>query len=305
MRKAIACFCFSQMAFVGGLWAQANRATITGTVTDSSGAPMAGVQVTATNLGTDIPASTVTNTDGIYTIPNLFPGSYSLEFKKTAFKPLMYSKITLESTQVAQMNASLQLGAVTETVTVTTDAPVLDRESATIGTDMKGNIVTDLPLSIYGGGRFVENFAVALTPGYSPYSSPYGAVVNGSQWFTKDYTIDGTSGTSSIRGDSMETGPSMEAVQELQAQTSGIDSASAMGRSSVTVTTSFWTRIPGPTTSPGHPKPKPALGITERASAAPFAKISCSSLALLSGTHRPTSRSVASPRPRLSRRPKC
>jgi len=228
MRKAIACFCFSQMAFVGGLWAQANRATITGTVTDSSGAPMAGVQVTATNLGTDIPASTVTNTDGIYTIPNLFPGSYSLEFKKTAFKPLMYSKITLESTQVAQMNASLQLGAVTETVTVTTDAPVLDRESATIGTDMKGNIVTDLPLSIYGGGRFVENFAVALTPGYSPYSSPYGAVVNGSQWFTKDYTIDGTSGTSSIRGDSMETGPSMEAVQELQAQTSGIDSASAI-----------------------------------------------------------------------------
>jgi hypothetical protein len=53
-------------------------------------------------------------------------------------------------------------------------------------------------------------------------------VVNGSQWFTKDYTVDGTSGTSSIRGDSMETGPSMEAIQELQAQTSGIDSASAI-----------------------------------------------------------------------------
>jgi len=155
---------------------------------------MAGVDVTATNLGTDIPASTVTNADGIYSIPNLFPGSYSLEFKKVGFKPLVHPKITLESTQVAQMNASLQLGAVTETVTVTTDAPVLDRESAAIGTNMKGNIVTDLPLSIYGGGRFVENFAVALTPGYSPYSSPYGAVVNGSQWFTKDYTIDGTSG---------------------------------------------------------------------------------------------------------------
>src|SRR6516225_8175533 len=228
MRKAIACFCFSQMAFVGGLWAQANRATITGTVTDSSGAPMAGVQVTATNLGTDIPASTVTNTDGIYTIPNLFPGTYSLEFKKDGFKPLKYSSITLESTQIAQINAALQLGDVTETVTVTTDAPVLDRESAAIGTNMKGSVVTDLPLSIYNGGRFVENFAVALTPGYSPYSSPYGAVVNGSQWFTKDYTIDGTSGTSSIRGDSMETGPSMEAVQEVQAQTSGIDSASAI-----------------------------------------------------------------------------
>ena len=189
---------------------------------------MPGVQVTATNLGTSVAASTVTNGDGIYTIPNLVPGKYSLEFKKDGFKQVDFPSITLESTQVAQMNAALQVGATNENVTVTADAPVLDRESAVIGTNLRGDVATDLPLSIYGGGRFVENFAVALTPGYSPYSSPYGAVVNGSQWFTKDYTIDGTSGTSSIRGDSMETGPSMEAVQELQAQTSGLDAATAI-----------------------------------------------------------------------------
>lgn len=217
-----------QLVFVGVLGAQSNRATITGTVTDSSAAVVAGVEVTAKNLGTNVVTSTVSNADGIYSIPNLFPGTYSLEFKKTGFKPVVFASVTLESTQVAQMNAMMQLGAVTETVTVTTDAPVLDRESVAVGTNMKGDVVTDLPMSIYNGGRFIENFAVAITPGYSPYSSPYGAVVNGSQWFTKDYTIDGTSGTSSIRGDSMETGPSMEAVQEVQAQTSGIDSASAI-----------------------------------------------------------------------------
>lgn len=229
MCKAMAGVCLSlQLVLVGFLGAQTNRATITGTVTDSSGAIVAGVELTAKNLGTNEITSAMTNTDGIYSIPNLFPGTYSLEFKKTGFKPVVFRSVSLESTQVAQINATVQLGAVTETVTVTTDAPVLDRESAAIGTNMKGDVVTDLPLSIYNGGRFVENFAVAITPGYSPYSSPYGAVVNGSQWFTKDYTIDGTSGTSSIRGDSMETGPSMEAVQELQAQTSGIDSASAI-----------------------------------------------------------------------------
>ena len=229
MRKAMVCAgLLLQLVFACVLGAQTNRATITGTVTDSSGAIVAGVEVTAKNLGTNEITSTVTNTDGIYSIPNLFPGTYSLEFKKTGFKPAVFSSITVESTQIAQINATVQLGSVAETVTVTTDAPVLDRESAAIGTNMKGDVVTDLPLSIYNGGRFVENFAVAITPGYSPYSSPYGAVVNGSQWFTKDYTIDGTSGTSSIRGDSMETGPSMEAVQELQAQTSGIDSASAI-----------------------------------------------------------------------------
>jgi hypothetical protein len=228
MRKAVLYVCLLQLILVGLLRAQTNRATITGTVTDSSGAAVPGVQVTAKNLGTSVLDSSVTNEDGIYAIPNLVPARYSLAFKKDGFKPVDFPSITLESTQVAQINVGLQMGSVSESITVTSDAPVLDRESVAIGTNMKGDVVTDLPLSIYGGGRFVENFAVAITPGYSPISSPYGAVVNGGQWFTKDYTIDGTSGTSSIRGDSMESGPSMEAVQEVQAQTSGIDSASAI-----------------------------------------------------------------------------
>src|SRR5208337_3989642 len=97
-----------------------------------------------------------------------------------------------------------------------------------VGTNMKASVVNDLPLSIYGGGRFIEDFAVALTPGYSVYSNPYGAVVNGGQWFTKEFTIDGTSGTTSYQGNSMQNGPSMEAVQELQAQTSGLDAQSSI-----------------------------------------------------------------------------
>lgn len=208
--------------------AQANRASITGTVTDSSGSVMAGVDVSARNVETDVETTALTNDDGIYLVPNLPPGTYALKFSKTGFKQVQQKSVTLISTQVAKIDVAMQVGSVSENVTVTAEAPVLDSESVAIGTNMNGKVVTDLPLSIYGGGRFVENFAVALTPGYSPISSPYGAVVNGSQWFTKDYTIDGTSGTASIRGNSMETGPSMEAVEELQAETSGIDAASAI-----------------------------------------------------------------------------
>jgi hypothetical protein len=208
--------------------AQANRATITGTVTDTSGAIVPGVEVTATNNGTSVPTKTVSNQDGIYVIPNLFPGQYAVEFKRDGFELLIHPSVTLESTQVARIDASLKVGAVSQSVTVTTDAPVIELENASVGTNMKNSVVTDLPLSIYGGGRFVEDFAVAITPGYSPISSPYGAVVNGGQWFTKDYTVDGTSATASIPGDSMETGPSMEAVQELQAQTSGLDVQSSI-----------------------------------------------------------------------------
>lgn len=65
----------------------------------------------------------------------------------------------------------------------------------------------------------MEDFAVAIAPGYSPISSPHGAVINGGRWSTKDYTVDGTSGTAAVQGNSMQNGPSMEAVQKLKAQT--------------------------------------------------------------------------------------
>ena len=228
MRRALLYICLFQLVLIGVLRAQVNRASITGTVTDVSGAVMPGVEVTARNVDTNVETTTVTNGDGIYVLSNLVPGTYALTFRKSGFKEVVQPAVALISTQVAEINRTMQVGSATENITVTSEAPLLDSESVSIGTNMNGKVATDLPLSIYGGGRFIEDFAVAITPGYSPISSPYGAVVNGSQWFTKDYTIDGTSGTSSIRGDSMETGPSMEAVQELQAQTSGLDAASAI-----------------------------------------------------------------------------
>ncbi len=207
---------------------QANRASITGTIMDPSGALLSGVEVRVTNVETGIVTSTVSNGDGIYVVPNLFPGTYSVEFQKDGFETLDRPAVRLESTQVARIDTALKIGATTQSVTVTADTPILDMERPSIGTNMKGDVVTELPLSIYGGGRFVENFAIALTPGYSPISSTYGATINGGQWFTKDYTVDGTSATSSIQGDSIETGPSMEAVEELQAQTSGLDAQSSI-----------------------------------------------------------------------------
>jgi hypothetical protein len=214
-------------------WAQTNRATITGTVTDSTGAVVADVAITATNTGTNVPTKTVSNHDGIYVVPNLVPGPYSVEFKKDGFETLLRAGITLNSTEVARIDTVLQVGATSASITVTSDAPVLEMDTASMGTNMKGDIVTDLPLSIYEGGRFVEDFAVAITPGYSSISNPYTAVVNGGQYFTKEYTIDGTSGTANIRGDSMDGGPSMEAIEEVQAQTSGLDAQSAVTGGSV------------------------------------------------------------------------
>ncbi|HEX4030749.1 MAG TPA: TonB-dependent receptor [Terracidiphilus sp.] len=231
--RTIGLFSLSLLAVVAvfagrSAFAQANRASITGAVTDSTGAVVPSAQVVVTNTDTNVPARSVSNADGLYVVPNLFPGHYSIEFTKTGFESFVRAGMTLNSTEVARINAVLKVGAASESVTVTSDAPILDMDTASVGTNMKADVVNQLPLSIYGGGRFVEDFAVAITPGYSLVSSPYGAVVNGGQWFTKDYTIDGTSGTSNIRGDSMDGGPSMEAVEELQAQTSGLDAQSSI-----------------------------------------------------------------------------
>jgi hypothetical protein len=221
MRKLFVRVCVIQLILAAALLGQSNRATITGTVTDTSGAVVPGVTVTATNVDTGVVTSALTNNDGIYSVLNLFPGRYAVSFKKNGFKTVNQPSITLESTQVAELNAKLEIGTVAESVTVSAESPVLDKETATIGTNMNGNVVSDLPMNIYGG-RSVEDFAVAITPGYSPSSSPYWAVINGTQGFTKDFTIDGTSATAQIQGDSMEVGPSMEAVQEMQAETSGL-----------------------------------------------------------------------------------
>jgi hypothetical protein len=182
------------------LHGQGNRATINGTITDSSGGVVQGVAVTAKNLGTGEQTPSISNNDGIYSILNLFPGQYSLHFEKTGFKPIDIPSITLLSTQVAKFDEQLEIGATTQSVTVSTQAPILDTESATEGTHLTGQVVTDLPLNIYGG-RQIETFALALTPGYSLLSSPYEAVINGTQGFTKDITLDGTTATAQIQGD--------------------------------------------------------------------------------------------------------
>src|SRR5262249_32701750 len=143
-----AIFCVLVFA-TSALWAQANRATITGTVTDASGAVVPGADVVVTNVDTGVATKAVSNSDGIYVAPNLPPGKYSVEFTREGFQTLKRAQITLESTEVARLDAALQVGAVTSSITVTSDAPVLDLEKPTVGTNMKGSVVNDLPLSIY------------------------------------------------------------------------------------------------------------------------------------------------------------
>ena len=137
--------------------AQVDRGTINGTVSDSTGAVVPGVVVTATNVDTGESTTVITNTRGIYSILNQPVGRYLLKIDKPGFKQFERKGITLSVLQVAEIDVTLEVGSSTQVVNVTDNAPVLDTETSNVGSDIKTSVTTDLPLNV-SGGRDVEEF---------------------------------------------------------------------------------------------------------------------------------------------------
>jgi hypothetical protein len=200
-----------------GLQAQTDRGTITGTVSDPSGAVIESVDVVAIQTGTGVVFRTVSNNLGFYSLLELPIGSYSVSFQKAGFKDLKRSGIVVETQHTLQINGVLQIGNVTETVQVT-GTPVLEIQTE-VGTNMSGSEMTDLPLSA-NGGRDITSFAFAVTPNVS--GSEWSSNIAGSQAFTKSVLIDGTSTDAGIVGHVAESEPSMDAIQESQVDTTGL-----------------------------------------------------------------------------------
>jgi hypothetical protein len=196
---------------------QVDRGTVTGTVSDSSGAVIASVDVIATHVSTGEQFKGTSNGLGFFSLLNLPIGTYSVSFRKAGFKDLDQSGIIIEAQHTVQLNAVLHVGNVSETVTVT-GTPVLELQTE-VGTNMNAQEMTDLPLSV-DGGRDIMTFAFAVTPNVGGNS--WTSYIAGSQAFTKNVMIDGTSTDSGIVGDEMEQEPSMDAIQESQVDTTGL-----------------------------------------------------------------------------------
>lgn len=204
---------------LGSAFAQSDRASITGTVTDSTGAVVPGVQVTATNDGTQVKTSVKTNSLGIYNILNLPIGQYTLVFAKEGFSTYERKGVTLNISQVAGIDVSLNVGATSQVVMVTEDAPVLQTENAAVTTNLTNNVVSELPLSIRGG-RTLSKFMFDYVPGVE--GDDYSSHINGSVAKSKEVMIDGTSAVAQIGGYISESQPPMEAIEEFQVSTTGI-----------------------------------------------------------------------------------
>ena len=120
---------------------------ITGVVTDTSGAVVAGATVTVTNTQTNATRAAVTNNVGNYSFPALPPGVYNVKVEIQGFQPEIRSGVELQVQQVARLDFQLNVGSVSTAVEVTGGAPLLTTENATLGTVSDNQRIVDLPLN--------------------------------------------------------------------------------------------------------------------------------------------------------------
>ena len=221
MRSRLIVLGWALFLLTGVLVAQSDRASITGTVRDPSGAVVPAVQVTAVNVGTSLRNTATTNDLGFYTITNLAIGQYTLTFSRDGFRKYDQKGIVLNVRQVAQIDATLPIGATAETIEVTANASALQTQTATVSTNLTNDVVSTLPLNVYGG-RSLSTFMFAYVPGVE--GSDYDSHIAGSLSKTKEVMIDGTSAVSQIGGYISESSPPFEAVEEFQVSTTSIRS---------------------------------------------------------------------------------
>ena len=205
--------------------AQTPTGTILGTVKDAQGAAVPGATVTATNLGTTYSRDTATDAAGEYALRLLPIGNYEVVVTLPGFKNFTQTGILLEVGRNARVDATIELGAVTETITVVGDSPLVDTASASLSRTVGQNDVLNLPLvnrdlyallSLTGGVTSNENSNSLGGPEQL-------TTINGSgraQMGTVNFQLDGGNNTAGLRGTG-NPAPNPEAVQEFRVLTNG------------------------------------------------------------------------------------
>jgi hypothetical protein len=121
--------------------------SITGTVTDPSGAPIAGAAVEVRQVGTDATRTILTSDVGSYRVTQLAPGSYSVRIDRAGFKTFQQDNVTLAIDQVAEIDARLDIGSQQQTVNVTSESPVIQTENSSVGLVVDSETIQNTPLN--------------------------------------------------------------------------------------------------------------------------------------------------------------
>ena len=219
-KSIIGCLLF--VVFATTCLAQRDRGTLTGIVTDSSGAAVPKVALTITHLDTGGVYNSTTTEAGAYTVPNLPIGAYKIDLEIAGFKKLSRSNIQLSEAQILRVDVVMEVGAVTESVEVSGALTMVETESARVASTEKAEEVRNQPHTFTDNdrARTVEGWAYSVLPGMA--GTPQTSYINGmSASSTKLTLFDGTPGGAQNGGIITESSPSLEAVGEFQVVSAG------------------------------------------------------------------------------------
>ncbi len=218
---------FVLLCSAGQAFGQSDRATITGTASDSSGAVLPGVHVLVTNVDQGTGVEGNTNNAGIYTISDLPIGNYALTLSRSGFKTYTRAGIVLITAQVLQVNVSMEVGSSTQTINVAGAPPLLETETSSVATTMEESAIIDLPLNA-ASGRDALNLLLQATPNIGSNTSVSTAsggqswlYIAGGEALSNSVFVDGVDATAGDQG--QISTPGQDALREMQLQTNVTD----------------------------------------------------------------------------------
>jgi hypothetical protein len=196
--------------------AQTDRGAIEGLVTDPSGAAVPSAQVQVVQIDTNSKIDLATNENGMYFAPNLPLGSYRIILEKKGFHRIVREPVLIRAQTHARVDFTFQVGDVSENVSVTGEAPMLDISTTSLATGLTTQFIDQLPLILSGEKRSITQY-LQFTPGTSSNDTMWTARVNGALPGDTEVFIDGAPGSEwgTRRGSIEENGPSIEQVGEF------------------------------------------------------------------------------------------
>jgi hypothetical protein len=212
-----------------GLGAQSVDATLKGRVSDASGSAVAGAKVEAKNTGTNVVSASVTDSSGQYTVPFLKPGSYTVTVEVTGFRRFVREGLSLSVGDTIEVDIPLQVGAVSEQLTVTGESPLLDTAKADRGTLVDERTVAEMPLNGRNPFMLAKIAAGVNFNGTVIYQRPFdnGAIaqwtINGGLYSSNEFLLDGTPNNAQAGSNNLAYVPPVDAVQEFKIQTNSYD----------------------------------------------------------------------------------
>jgi hypothetical protein len=187
-------FCLGLFAFTNSARAQALNATLSGTVTDPSGAAVPDADLTLVSRATGFKVKAKSNERGEYTFRNLTPGNYDLEISRTGFENYIQRDIVITINATAHADAVLNMGVTTQTVLVESENTLINYENGTLQEGIEPETLQSLPLVVEGKLRSVAS-QVLLLPGVTTggTAQPFSARINGGQETGDEALLDGAS----------------------------------------------------------------------------------------------------------------